>query len=114
MQTARKRARAYARLRNVQLDEFSKHLKYDVERAVNGKSPFKVAYGKGKYFVVFSADEWKSEQETLHVLQNTDMVRQIAEASKGRLAYARMRRSKSARVTNKDNTKGSGRKSAND
>ena len=72
--------RTYARLRRVQLDEFSKNLKTNVENAVNDKSPFKVVYGKGKYFVVFSADEWESEQETLHVLQDTDLVRRIGEA----------------------------------
>ncbi len=72
--------RTYARLRRVQLDEFSKNLNANVENAVNDKSPFKVVYGKGKYFVVFSADEWESEQETLHVLQDTDLVRRIGEA----------------------------------
>lgn len=80
MQAAKKQARSYARLRNIALTEFNKNITSDVEQAVNGKSPFKVVYGKGKYFVVFSADEWESEQETLHVLQDTELVRKIGKA----------------------------------
>lgn len=68
-----------SRMRAIGIEQFNEVLQTDADQVFSGKGRFKVKHGK-KYFVVLSADEWKAEQETLHVLQNTDLVRQIAKS----------------------------------
>ena len=40
--------------------------------------PLKVTRRNGEDFVVVSAEDWEREQETLYVLQNNDLMQQIA------------------------------------
>lgn len=40
--------------------------------------PLKVTRRSGEAFVVVSAEDWEREQETLYVLQNRDLMQQIA------------------------------------
>ena len=40
--------------------------------------PIKVTRRTGGDFVVVSADDWEREQETLYILQNNDLMKQIA------------------------------------
>ena len=68
------------RMRTIDIKQFSENLKRNAEQAVTDQSRLKVRLGNGKYFVVLSADEWESEQETIHVLQDTDLMRQIAKS----------------------------------
>ena len=69
-------------MQTIDIKQFSENLKRNAEQAVTDQSRLKVRLGNGKYFVVLSADEWESEQETIHVLQDTDLMRQIAESLK--------------------------------
>lgn len=41
-------------------------------------SPLKVTRRSGDDFVVLGADDWARDQETLYVLQNNDLIKQIA------------------------------------
>ena len=41
-------------------------------------SPLKVTRRSGDDFVVLGADDWARDQETLYVLQNNDLMKQIA------------------------------------
>ena len=68
------------RMRTIDIKQFSENLKRNAEQAVTDQSRLKVRLRNGKYFVVLSADEWESEQETIHVLQDTDLMRQIAKS----------------------------------
>ena len=68
------------RMRIIDIKQFSENLRCNADQAVTEQSRFKVKQGNGKYFVVLSADEWESEQETIHVLQDTGLVRQIAKS----------------------------------
>ncbi|MGB3916624.1 MAG: type II toxin-antitoxin system Phd/YefM family antitoxin [Thiothrix litoralis] len=58
----------------------------------NNSTVVKVTRQNGKAAVVMSLEDWERDQETLYVLQNKSLMRQIAEslqthqASKGRLA----------------------------
>ena len=49
-----------------------------VEQVVNRHLPLKVTRRNGEDFVVMSAEDWEREQETLYVLQNNDLMQQIA------------------------------------
>ena len=63
---------------SVSVNKFRDNLKSYVEQVVTEHLPLKVTRRSGDDFVVMSADDWEREQETLNVLQNTDLMKQIA------------------------------------
>ena len=65
----------------VSVDQFRANLKTYVEQVVNDHKPLKVTRRAGEAFVVMSADDWEREQETLYVLQNSNLMQQIAEST---------------------------------
>ncbi len=69
-------------MESINVNQFRDNLKHLVEQVVTEHLPLKVTRRSGEDFVVVSADDWEREQETLYVLQNTDLMRQIAESLK--------------------------------
>jgi len=63
---------------SVSVNKFRDNLKAFVEQVVTEHLPLKVTRRSGDDFVVLSADDWEREQETLYVLQNSDLMKQIA------------------------------------
>lgn len=63
---------------NISVNKFRDNLKTFVEQVVTEHTPLKVTRRNGADFVVLSADDWEREQETLYVLQNSDLMKQIA------------------------------------
>jgi len=63
---------------SVSVNKFRDNLKSFVEQVVTNHLPLKVTRRSGDDFVILSADDWEREQETLYVLQNTDLMKQIA------------------------------------
>ena len=59
------------------VNRFRDNLKSYVEQVVTSHLPLKVTRRSGEDFVVVGADDWEREQETLFVLQNTDLMQQI-------------------------------------
>ena len=73
------------------VNKFRDGLKSFVEQVVNQHLPLRVTRRNGADFVVISAEDWERDQETLYVLQNSSLMRQIAESSethKAREGYA--------------------------
>ncbi len=64
----------------VSVNQFRNKLKTYVEQVVSTHTPIKVTRRAGEAFVVMSADDWEREQETLYILQNSSLMRQIAES----------------------------------
>ncbi|WP_369855283.1 type II toxin-antitoxin system Phd/YefM family antitoxin [Candidatus Thalassolituus haligoni] len=64
----------------VSVNQFRDKLKTFVEQVVTNHTPLKVTRRAGDAFVVMSADDWEREQETLYVLQNNSLMKQIAES----------------------------------
>ncbi|HFD88141.1 MAG TPA: type II toxin-antitoxin system Phd/YefM family antitoxin [Gammaproteobacteria bacterium] len=62
----------------ISVNKFRDNLKTYVEQVVSEHLPLKVTRRNGDDFVVLSADDWEREQETLYVLQNSDLMKQIA------------------------------------
>lgn len=62
----------------ISVNKFRDNLKSLVEQVVNNHEPLKVTRRAGEAFVIMSAEDWEREQETLHVLQNRDLMQQIA------------------------------------
>jgi antitoxin YefM len=65
----------------VSVNKFRDNLKTLVEQVVINHEPLKVTRRAGDDFVVMSADDWEREQESLYVLQNTDLMQQIAKSA---------------------------------
>jgi len=63
---------------SVSVNKFRDNLKSFVEQVVTEHVPLKVTRRNGDDFVVLSADDWEREQETLYILQNIDLMKQIA------------------------------------
>ncbi|WP_241984114.1 type II toxin-antitoxin system Phd/YefM family antitoxin [Aliidiomarina sedimenti] len=66
---------------SVSVNRFRDNLKAFVEEAISNHTPLKVTRRSGEAFVVMSADDWEREQETLYVLQNSSLMRQLAESA---------------------------------
>ncbi len=64
----------------VSVNQFRDKLKAYVEQVVKDHVPLKVTRRSGEAFVVMSADDWEREQETLYVLQNSSLMKQIADS----------------------------------
>lgn len=65
---------------SVSVNKFRDNLKTLVEQVVSRHEPLKVTRRAGEAFVVISADDWAREQETLYVLQNKNLMQQIADS----------------------------------
>jgi len=68
-------------MESVSVNKFRETLKDCVDKVVNQHDPLKVTRRSGEDFVVVSAEDWAREQETLYILQNTDLMQQIARSS---------------------------------
>ena len=62
----------------ISVNKFRDTLKDCVEKVISQHNPLKVTRRNGEDFVVVSAEDWEREQETLYVLQNSNLMRQIA------------------------------------
>jgi antitoxin YefM len=67
-------------MESISVNIFRDNLKAFVEKVVGDHAPIKVTRRAGEDFVVMSAEDWEREQETLYVLQNKDLMRQIADS----------------------------------
>ncbi len=67
-------------MNSVSVNQFRDNLKTYVEQTVSEHKPIKVTRRAGEDFIVMSADDWEREQETLHVLQSSKLMTQIAES----------------------------------
>jgi len=63
---------------SISVNKFRDNLKNFVEQVVTEHLPLKVTRRSGEDFIVISAEDWEREQETLYVLQNSDLMQQIA------------------------------------
>ena len=65
----------------VSVNKFRENLKRFVEQVTTQHLPIKVTRRAGEDFIVVSAEDWEREQETLYVLQNTELMKQIAKST---------------------------------
>jgi antitoxin YefM len=66
---------------SISVNKFRDNLKYFVEQVTSEHLPLKVTRRSGEDFVVISAEDWAREQETLCILQNNDLMKQIVTSS---------------------------------
>lgn len=66
---------------SISVNQFRDNLKTYVEQTVSEHEPIKVTRRAGEPFIVMSAEDWEREQETLHVLQSSNLMQQIADSA---------------------------------
>ena len=69
-------------MNTISVNKFRDNLKSFVEQVFLEHEPLKVTRRSGEDFVVVSAEDWEREQETLYVLQNNNLMKQIIDSSK--------------------------------
>lgn len=62
----------------ISLNQFRDNLQRFILQVVEQHTPLKVEGHDGSDVVVINAEDWAQTQETLYVLQNTDLMQQIA------------------------------------
>jgi antitoxin YefM len=63
---------------SVSVNKFRDNLKSLVDQVISRHAPLRVTRRGGEGFVVISTEDWEREQETLYVLQNSALMKQIA------------------------------------
>jgi antitoxin YefM len=63
-------------------NKFRANLKYYVDKAIENHEPLKVNRKNGGAFVVLSLEDYEREQETLYVLNNSSLMKQLGESLK--------------------------------
>ena len=69
-------------METVSVNQFRSNMKNFVEQAANEHEPLKVTRRSGGDFIVMSAEDWERDQETLYVLQNSSLMKQISESAR--------------------------------
>jgi antitoxin YefM len=65
-------------MESINLDQFRDDFQNCVDQVIDHHHSLKVNSDSGSGFVVLNAEEWEQIQETLYVLQNKDLMQQIA------------------------------------
>ena len=65
-------------MNSISVNKFRDNLKSFIEQVASAHTPLKVTRRNGEDFIVLSANDWEREQETLYILQNNDLMKQIA------------------------------------
>lgn len=67
-------------MKSVSLKQFRNHFEAFVDKVLTSQKPIKVKSQSGKEIILISFSEWEREQETLYILQNKDLMQQIAQS----------------------------------
>ncbi len=67
-------------MKELSVNKFRAKLKSYVDQSISEHEPLLVRRRAGNDFVVISAEDWEREQETLYVLQNKSLMKQIVES----------------------------------
>ncbi len=68
-------------MREVTVNQFRSTLKSCVDQTNSEHEPLWVTRKRGKDFVVIGAEDWEQIQETLFVLQNSTLMKQVKRSS---------------------------------
>ena len=66
----------------VSVNKFRERLKDYTEKVIDDHEPLKVTRREGRDFVVISFADWQQQEETIYVLQNQSLMRQIVASNK--------------------------------
>lgn len=65
-------------MNSITINQFRNNLQDLIKQVINQHIPIKITNQDGQDFIVISAEDWEQQQETLFVLQNSNLMQQIA------------------------------------
>ena len=65
---------------SLSVNQFRANLKYHVDKTIYNHEALTVSRKNGDAFVVISLEDYNREQETLYVLENSNLMKQIGES----------------------------------
>jgi len=69
-------------MNSISMSQFQSAFKTLVEQVITTYTPLKVTQNADSEFVVVNAKDWERDQETLYILQNTQLMQQISDSLK--------------------------------
>ncbi|MBD2177282.1 type II toxin-antitoxin system Phd/YefM family antitoxin [Pseudanabaena sp. FACHB-1998] len=63
---------------SISINQFTNNLQAFVKQVIQQHIPLKITSQDGEDFVVVSAEDWEQQQETLFILQNSNLIQQIS------------------------------------
>ena len=69
-------------MREISVNNFRANLKGSVEKVIRDHEPLCITRRNGENFVVVSEEDWQREQETLYILGNSSLMKQIVHSSR--------------------------------
>ena len=69
-------------METISVNKFREHLKGYAEKVIEEHEPLKVTRRRGQDFVVVSLEDWERQEETVYVLQNNSLMKQLANSIK--------------------------------
>ena len=67
-------------MNSINIKQFHDQLQDYIDQVLDQHQPLKVLGDSGADFIVISAEDWEQAQETIYVLQNSDLMKQIAKS----------------------------------
>ncbi len=65
-------------MNSITINQFKNNLQDLIKQVIHQHIPIKITNQDGQDFIVISAEDWEQQQETLFVLQNSNLMQQIA------------------------------------
>jgi antitoxin YefM len=65
-------------MNTITVSQFTNSVKTFIKQVITQHTPIKVTDQDGEDFIIISAEDWEQQQETLFVLQNNELMKQIA------------------------------------
>ena len=75
-------------METVSVNQFRAQMKNYVEQIASDHTALKVTRRCGGDFIVMNAEDWERDQETLHILQNANLMQQIADSARTHVEHA--------------------------
>ena len=64
----------------ISINQFTQNLQDFIQQVIYQHTPLKITSQNGENFIIISAEDWEQQQETLFVLQNSQLMQQINES----------------------------------
>lgn len=64
-------------MNSISINQFTNNLQDFLKEVIHQHTPIKITSHNGEDFVIMSAEDWEQQQETLFILQNSQLMQQI-------------------------------------
>ena len=64
-------------MNSISINQFKTNIQNFIKQVINQNTPLKITDPNDGDFIIISAEDWEQQQETLLVLQNTNLMEQI-------------------------------------